>query len=160
MHGLFHGGKCSNPPRHPRWALRLEPLAIFILLLELEGQLTTQYPFDCYLINETLGRNPATALLVPHFLSQSNYHTLVLLSPKPIILHRMAFLPESLRAYGRPLYTNSKFLIRISYFYSHVTLRFPTSLGRARHRRHHNLFNDGFFLLSISRQAFMVSTAF
>ena len=37
-------------------------------------------------------------------LSQLNHYALVLQSPKPITLHQEAFLPESLRAYGRPLY--------------------------------------------------------
>jgi hypothetical protein len=38
--------------------------------------------------------------------------TLVLWTPGPIRSHREEFLPEGLRAYGRPLYENSMFLVR------------------------------------------------
>jgi hypothetical protein len=39
--------------------------------------------------------------------------TLVLWTPGPIISHREEFLPEGLRAYGRPLYTVYK--LKVSY---------------------------------------------
>ena len=68
-----------------------------------------------YLINQTPGEKFRHGVTL-RLLSQSNYYTLVLQSPEPIILHREAFLPESLRAYGPPLYTNSKFLVRRQLF--------------------------------------------
>jgi len=43
--------------------------------------------------------------------------TLVLWTPGPIRSHREEFLPEGLRAYGRPLYENLMFFIRRRLFY-------------------------------------------
>ncbi len=62
-----------------------------------------------YLINQTPGeialrRGRTSTTLVDL--------TLVLWTPGPIRSHREEFLPEGLRAYGRPLYENSMFLVR------------------------------------------------
>jgi hypothetical protein len=66
-----------------------------------------------YLINQTprdaLRRGRTSTTLVDL--------TLVLWTPGPIRSHREEFLPEGLRAYGPPLYTNSLFFIRRQLFY-------------------------------------------
>ena len=44
--------------------------------------------------------------------------TLVLWTPGPIRSYREEFLPEGLRAYGRPLYGNLMFLVRRRLFFT------------------------------------------